>query len=273
MYQATNISFRIRDKVILNEVNLTLQPAMFTAIVGPNGAGKSTLLKTLAYEHQHFQGDVIINGKPVQKYSPKELSMVRAVLPQNSQVQFAFSVEQIIQLGRHAHRTTKAENEKVVDEVMTLTGITSFCERSYHTLSGGEKQRVQLARVLAQVWEETLYPRYILLDEPTSSLDIAQQQLIFSLARQVCERNIGVMAIVHDLNQAVQFADQLYFMRDGKIMAAGEAQSVFTKANIEETFCCRVNVYHDPCNNCPFIIPEREELIQTKNKVRLSIYE
>ncbi|MEO7988635.1 MAG: heme ABC transporter ATP-binding protein [Chryseolinea sp.] len=271
MYQATNILFRIRDKVILNDVNLTLQPAKFTAIVGPNGAGKSTLLKTLAYEHQHFQGEVIINGKPVQEYSPKELSMVRAVLPQNSQVQFAFTVEQIILLGRHAHRTTKSENEKVVDEVMILTGITSFRKRSYHTLSGGEKQRVQLARVLAQVWEETVYPRYILLDEPTSSLDIAQQQLIFSLARQVCERNIGVMAIVHDLNQAVQFADQLYFMRDGKIMAAGEAQTVFTKANIEETFCCRVNLYHDSCNNCPFIIPEREELTVTKNKIRLTI--
>lgn len=257
MYQASNIWFRIRDKVILQDINIVLRPGVFTAVVGPNGAGKSTLLKTLAHEHPLFQGDVLINGKPVKTYSPKALSLVRAVLPQHSQVQFSFTVEQIVGLGRHAHRSTKIENDRVVEEVMTLTGTSPFRERSYQTLSGGERQRVQLARVLAQVWEETVYPRYILLDEPTSSLDIAQQQLIFSLARQACERNIGVMAVVHDLNQSVQYADQLYFMRDGKITAAGEAQKIFTKSNIEETFCCHVNVYHDPCNNCPYIVPDR----------------
>jgi iron complex transport system ATP-binding protein len=160
-------------------------------------------------------------------------------------------------LGRHGHHSTKKENADILEEVMELTGIAAFRERNFLTLSGGEQQRVQLARVLAQVWEETVYPRYILLDEPTSSLDIAQQQLIFSLAKKVCERNIGVMAIIHDLNQAVQFADHLYFLRNGNIVASGDAQQVFTKSNIEETFCCRVNVYHDPCNNCPYIIPER----------------
>ena len=259
MYEGSDIWFRVRDKIILQEVSVELQPGSFTAIVGPNGAGKSTLLKTMAHEQHSFRGRININGKPVQSYTPKALSLVRAVLPQHSQVQFSFSVEQIVHLGRHAHQATKVEHGRVVDEVMAMTGITGFRNRNYQTLSGGEQQRVQLARVLAQVWEETVYPRYILLDEPTSSLDIAQQQLIFSLARHACERNIGVMAIIHDLNQAVQFADELYFMRDGRVTAKGEAQQVFTKANIEETFCCRVNVYHDPCNNCPFIVPERGE--------------
>src|SRR5688572_21984662 len=257
MYQASDIWFRVRDKIILQDVSMTMQPATFTAIVGPNGAGKSTLLKTLAFEHSNFQGSVEINGKSVKSYSPKALSMVRAVLPQHSQMQFSFSVDQIVRLGRHAHRTTQSENTKIVNEVMDLTSVSDLSDRNYMTLSGGEKQRVQLARVLAQVWEETVYPRYILLDEPTSSLDIAQQQQIFSLAKQVCSRNIGVLAIVHDLNQAVQFADQLLFMKDGKITASGEAQKVFTKSNIEDTFCCRVSLYHDPCNNCPYIIPER----------------
>lgn len=257
MYEASNISYRIRDKVILKDVNITLQPGAFTAVVGPNGAGKSTLLKTLAYENNQFEGDVIVNGKRVNSYSARALSRVRAVLPQHSQVQFSFTVEQIILLGRHPHRTTKSENLEVAEEVMNLTNTTQFSDRTYQTLSGGEKQRVQLARVIAQVWEETVYPRYILLDEPTSSLDIAQQQLIFGLARHVCTRNIGVMAIVHDLNQAVQFADQLFFMRDGLITASGDAQKVFTKSNIEEAFCCRVNLYHDPCNNCPYIVPDR----------------
>lgn len=258
MYQATNISYRIRNKVLLEKVNMVLHPGIFTAVVGPNGAGKSTLLKTMAYEHQQFLGEITINGKSAGSYTPRTLSIVRSVLPQNPQVQFSFSAEQIIQLGRHAHRATKNTNREIIEEVMGMTGTLSLRDRTYNTLSGGERQRVQLARVLAQVWEETVYPRYILLDEPTSSQDIAQQQLILKLARLACARNIGVMAIIHDLNQAVQFADQLYFMREGSIVAEGSAQMAFTKANIESTFCCRVNVYHDPCNNCPYIIPERE---------------
>jgi iron complex transport system ATP-binding protein len=258
MIQAANISLDVRGRAILNKVDIAIKPGSFTAVVGPNGAGKSTLLKVLANEHTHYKGDVTINGKKIDAYSPKELSRVRAVLPQSTTLQFAFTAEQIVMLGRHAHSSTSQVNHSIVKEIMGLTGIEEFRDRNYLTLSGGEKQRVQLARVLTQVWEETVYPRYILLDEPTSSLDIAQQQHIFDLAKQVSQRNIGVMAIVHDLNQAVQFADHIYFLRQGEIVASGEAQKVFTKPNIEATFCCRVNVYHDPCNNCPYIIPERE---------------
>lgn len=257
MYTASNLSLRIDKKSILDDVSLMLEPGKFTAIVGANGAGKSTLLRMLANELKPTVGRVSVNGKLIGNYAPRELSRVRAVLPQHSQVPFAFSVEQIVKLGRHAHRTTDAVNDAIVRDVMALAGVDLFCGRTYLTLSGGEKQRVQFARVLAQVWDETVYPRYILLDEPTASLDIAQQQYIFSLARRVRERNIGVLAIVHDLNQAVQFADHLYFLKEGKVVAAGEARDVFTKSNIEETFCCRVNLYHDPCNNCPYIIPER----------------
>lgn len=271
MYEASNISFRVRDRVILDDINLTIQPGQFTAVVGPNGAGKSTLLKALAYENTEFSGGIKINGTSIRSYSPKSLSLVRAVLPQSTTVPFAFSAVQIIRLGRYAHRSTDSANRAIVAEVMELTQTTSFKNQEFSTLSGGEKQRVQMARVLAQVWEETVYPRYILLDEPTSNMDIAQQQQMFALAKTICKRNIGVMAIVHDLNQAVQFADQLYFLRDGKITAAGEARRVFTKSNIEETFCCRVNVYHDPCNNCPYIIPERADVVPSFNNNFLNI--
>lgn len=264
MYEVSHLTLRVRDKVILSDVNLAIRPGTFTAIVGPNGAGKSSMLKVMAHEHQRYQGEITINGKEVKSYTPKELSKVRAVLPQHTTMQFAFTTQQIVMLGRHASTHMQKENLSIVEEVLERTALQSLKDRNYLTLSGGEKQRVQLARVLAQVWDETLYPRYILLDEPTSSMDIAQQQNIFSLAKAVCERNIGVMAIVHDLNMAAQFADHLYFLRNGKIVAHGEAEKVFTKSNIEETFCCRVNVYRDPCNNCPYIIPEREIASQLK---------
>lgn len=257
MYQVSDVSLLIEQKKILSQINLSLHPGNFVAIVGPNGAGKSSLLKVMAREYFPNNGRVTINKKISSSYSPRELSLVRAVLSQHASVQFSFSVEQIISLGRHAHFTTKNENSKIVQEVMVLTNTHYLHSRIYRTLSGGEKQRVQLARVLAQVWEDTGFPRYILLDEPTSSLDIAQQQNIFCLARQVCTRNIGVLAIIHDLNLAVQHADSLYFLRDGRILAGGDAQEVFTKENIEETFCCAVNIHHDPCNDCPYIIPQR----------------
>ena len=257
MYKVSDISLSLHGKKILCDINLTLRPGRFVAVVGPNGAGKSSLLKVMAQEYTNYIGSIVINKKASKAYGPKELSHVRAVLSQQSSVQFQFTAEQIILLGRHAHLTTKGENLKIAEEVMSLTDTFRLRERIYPTLSGGEKQRIQFARVLAQVWEDTGFPRYILLDEPTSSLDIAQQQNMFGLAKSICERNIGILAIVHDLNQAVQYADELYFLRNGKIIASGEPHDVFTKANIEETFCCHVNIYHDPCSNCPYIIPER----------------
>ncbi len=126
MYTASNLSLRIDKKLILNDVSLMLEPGKFTAIVGANGAGKSTLLRMLANELKPTSGQVSINGKSIQNYAPRELSKVRAVLPQHSQVPFAFSVEQIVRLGRHAHRTTDAVNDTIVRDVMALAGVDLF---------------------------------------------------------------------------------------------------------------------------------------------------
>jgi len=264
MIEAKHIGLSINGKTLLNDVNLSVQPGTFTAIAGPNGAGKSSLLKILSHELTHYKGEVRINDVIASSYSVAQLSAVRAVLPQHSHVQFPFTVKQIVEMGRQHFKTTSKNNDALLEEVMELTGIADWANRNYISLSGGEQQRVQLARVLAQVWDQKTFPRYVLLDEPTSSLDIAQQQLIFTLVKKACERNIGVLAIVHDLNQAVQFADHLYFMRNGSVIAQGESKEVFTKTNIEVTFCCRVNVYHDPCTNCPYIVPERTTLSNLK---------
>jgi iron complex transport system ATP-binding protein len=257
MMQAFNIQLHLRGRHLLRGVHLSVLPGRFTAVAGPNGAGKSSLLKVLSHEYTHYEGKVRVNGRAMRDYRVAELAAVRAVLPQQSHVQFPFSVKQVVEMGLAIHR--KKFRSTLLPEVMALTGIAGWQERNYLTLSGGEQQRVQLARVLAQVWEETDHARYILLDEPTSSLDIAQQQLIFDVVKQACQRNIGVMAIVHDLNQVAQFADDLYFLRDGQVVAQGNTNEVFTKRNIEETFCCRVNVYRDPCTQCPYIVPDKNQ--------------
>ena len=258
MLSAEQISIAIRGRHLLRNVSLTIQPGRFTAIVGPNGAGKSTFLKVLAGELRPTSGRISINGDEASSFSPRAMSLLRSVLPQDSQLQFAFSVGQVVSLGRQAHLATAKENAAVVDEVLELTGITSLKTRIYQTLSGGERQRVQLARVLAQVWEQTLFPRYLLLDEPTSSLDIAQQDIIFDLARIACSRNIGVLAIIHDLNQAVAYADDMLFLKGGEVVASGESSLVFTKANIEDTFGCPVNIYRLSERRHPFMVPDHD---------------
>jgi iron complex transport system ATP-binding protein len=247
MITARQLSVTKNGRRLLDGVELEVKPGLFTAIAGPNGAGKTSLLKAIAGE-SFYEGTLEINGIPASKYSVAELSKVRAVLPQSTHLQFPFTVEQVVKLAGRGKNT---------GDVMDLTGISAWASRNYLTLSGGEQQRVQLARVLAQVWQMQSYPRYVLLDEPTSSLDLAQQQLIFSLVKHACERNIGVLAIVHDLNQVVQFADQLYFLKSGSVVASGNAKEIFTKKIIEETFCCKVNVYHDPCTDCPYVIPDK----------------
>lgn len=269
MIQASNITLSIGTRDLLRSVDLEVHPGQFTAIAGPNGAGKTSLLKVMSGEQTRHSGEVSINGVAARQYSVSDLSLVRAVLPQSTNVQFAFNVRQIVEMGRQYHRSPASRTTEVVDQVMDLTGVLSWEDRNYLTLSGGEQQRVQLARVLAQVWEIKTFPRYILLDEPTSSLDLAQQQLIFGLVKHACERNIGVLAIVHDLNQVTQFADKLYFLKDGSVVAGGRPAEVFTKSIIEETFCCRVNVYHDPCTNCPYIVPDRQTLPLPTKKVSL----
>ncbi|WP_165823835.1 heme ABC transporter ATP-binding protein [Pseudochryseolinea flava] len=260
-YEANNISLSVSGRSILKEISLCITPGKFTAVVGPNGAGKSSFVKIMSNEIAHYAGDVRVNGKNISSYRPKELSRIRSVMTQHPQVQFAFNVREIISFGRHAHDTTSGHNASVIEEVVDATNLHAFVDRNYLTLSGGEKQRVQLARTLAQVWEETLYPRYILLDEPTSSMDIAQQQQMFGIIRGICSRNIGVLAIVHDLNLAAQFSDEICMINNGRIQNVGSVEEVFTKENIEETFCCKVNIYRDPCTNCPFVVPTNENVL------------
>lgn len=251
MITARKISLTKGGREILRHIDLDITPGQLTVVAGPNGAGKSSLLKVLSGEI-YSGGQLLINGIPATSYSVAQLAKVRSVLPQSSHVQFPFTVRQIV-----TSANSTAPDTTLITEVMKVVDVDQWADRNFLTLSGGEQQRVHLARVLLQVWKDKDFPRYVLLDEPTSSLDLLQQQLVFNVIRKACERNIGVFAIVHDLNHIAQFADQLYFIRDGQIQSSGDTRKVFTKENIEETFCCRVNVYHDPCNGCPYVVPER----------------
>lgn len=253
MYQAIHIVHQVGKKKILKGVNLDIKPGQFTAVLGPNGAGKSTLLKIISGETKANTGEVLLNRKTIHTFSNHELSLLRAVLPQHTHLTFPFTVHEVVLLGRLPHRTTKSDNLPVVYQIMQETDVWHLKDRIYTSLSGGEKQRVQLARIMAQIHSQELHSRYLLLDEPTSSLDMSCQHLILGRAKELCQQNIGVLAILHDLNLAAQYADNLLFLRNGEVLAYGAVEKVLTEEIVEETFSYQVKILHDPDTAKPVV--------------------
>lgn len=253
MFCAENISYRAGRKNILSDCSIAVTPGAFTVVAGPNGAGKTSLLKILAHELTRYKGRITLNDRKITAINSRELSSLRAVLPQHTEVNFPFTVEQIVEIGRYPHRTTKLQNQRIIHEVLQLTDLDAFRTRLYQTLSGGEKQRVQMARVMAQVWDEDDQPKYLLLDEPTSSLDLAQQHVLLGLSKKLCQRNIGIMAVLHDLNLAAQYADDVLFLKEGQTIAFGGVLETMTRDIIEKTFSHPVRVTCDEDTNRPMI--------------------
>lgn len=244
MLKAKNIHFCIRKRPIVAQADISLQAGELVAVLGPNGAGKSTLLKILSGEIPCQRADIQYNGTDIRNYSAKALAKVRAVMPQHSILSFPFTAMEVVELG--LGNQSFGTPDQLVQEVMKETQTWDLRDRHYGQLSGGEKQRVQLARVLVQIWEMRPYPRYLLLDEPTSSMDIAQQHHVLQIVSRLKKRNIGVLAIVHDLNLAGAYADQVVLLKDGVVRYQGETESVLTSETLEETFDHPVKVSKDP---------------------------
>ncbi|CAD5250435.1 MULTISPECIES: heme ABC transporter ATP-binding protein [unclassified Imperialibacter] len=254
MYQAKNISYSIDRMKILNQVSVAVFPGKFTAIVGPNGAGKSTLLKALCRDIIPNEGEITINNQAISTYTSKELALTRAVLPQKTHLSLAFTAEEVVMLGRTPHSTSNQQNKAIAHEVMREADVYHLKARVYQTLSGGEQQRVNLARVLAQLHDQQEHPTYLLLDEPTSSLDIAQQHGLLDIVRQRCvERGYGVAAVVHDLNLAAQYADYFLFMKNGEEVGQGPSQLMLRKEMIEHTFSYPVELIYGENSDIPMI--------------------
>ncbi|MEQ9098911.1 MAG: heme ABC transporter ATP-binding protein [Imperialibacter sp.] len=254
MYQGKNISYSVGPKKILDQVSVAVFPGKFTAIVGPNGAGKSTLLKALCRDILPDDGEISINGQAMPAYTSKELALTRAVLPQKTHLSLAFTAEEVVMLGRTPHNTTNSQNKEIAKEVMREADVYHLKHRVYQTLSGGEQQRVNLARVLAQLHDQQEHPTYLLLDEPTSSLDIAQQHGLLDIVRQRCvERGYGVAAVIHDLNLAAQYADYFLFMKNGKEVGQGPSQLMLRKEMIEHTFSYPVELIYGENSDIPMI--------------------
>ena len=253
--QTRQLSFAYKDRAVLHAVSLSVESREMVGILGPNGSGKTTLLKILSAVLVG-QGDVKLNGREIETYGRRELSRLLAVVSQESRVNFPYTVAEMVLMGRASYHSSFALEGKKDLEVarasMELTDCVSLSNRYFHELSGGEKQRVLIARALAQE------PRILLLDEPSAFLDLKHQVQVFELLRRLNrERGMTVVAALHDLNLAALFFPRLIILRDGKIYRDGSPGEVLTEKTIEEVYGIRVRVEQDAVSERPqlFICP------------------
>lgn len=254
-FSVKNLGVSVGKKTLLSNINFSVEPGETVVIMGPNGAGKSTLLKVMANEICFYNGSVLLNGKALGKWHPTDRAKQIGVLPQSSLLSFPFSVIEIVLLGRLPHNSGHKRDHEIAEAAIEKLDISHLANKPYPSLSGGEKQRVHLARVLAQIWETTpIGNRYLLLDEPTSALDAEHQHLTLKLANALAEQGIGVVAILHDLNLAAQYADRIVMMQNGGIAEQGKVAESMTCEKIKKVFSVDVSIMPHPVQDRPVIV-------------------
>ena len=244
MLTASNITFRAGNKPLVSDISVSFAPARPHLIIGPNGAGKSTLIKVLARLLRPHVGRVEYEGIDISDASEAELAKRRAVLSQAVEAAFPLMVREVVMMGRYPHFRGRPgpNDERIVDEVMSQFELTEFSNRYYQTLSGGERQRVNFARVLAQLYRDGSNGtdsscRYLFLDEPLTFLDIRHQIDFLKKIRAFAEApDVVTIGVVHDLNLAARFADQIVLLNEARVIANGTPVEVLTAERIQAVF-------------------------------------
>ncbi|WP_339699624.1 heme ABC transporter ATP-binding protein [uncultured Marixanthomonas sp.] len=241
MIQTQNITYKIGDKVILDDISVTFKPGNLNLIIGPNGAGKSTLVKVICNQIKAKNGSVQYGNKNLTEMTVAQLAKMRAVLSQNIELAFPLQVSEVVMMGRYPHFSVKPtqKDETACEEAMRFFDVWDMANRDYMTLSGGEKQRVHFARVVAQIWypPENNTGRYLVLDEPLTFLDVHYQfHFMHKLTELLKQKDIVIVGVVHDLNLAAKFADHIVLLDHGKLLAAGPKAEVLTKQHIKTAY-------------------------------------
>lgn len=240
-----NITFAYQDKITrLNQINSEIKKGEITTILGPNGCGKSTLLGIMTNNYYPQEGRVMLDGKVINKYKPKELAKILGVVHQDNIAPTDMTVEKLAYYGRLPHKNTFSsdteQDEKMVEWALKCTGLYDKRHMTIDTLSGGQRQRVWIAMALAQ--DTPL----LFLDEPTSNLDIYFQYEILELVKQLCEEHgLTIVMVLHDINQAIRYSDTIIAMKEGKIIAEGNPKEVVTEQLIYDVYGVQVAVKED----------------------------
>ena len=255
MLTAARVSLAVDRVPLVRDASVRVQPGRVIAIMGPNGAGKTTLLRLIAGDVAPDTGVVTYDGQPLEQISLTERARRRAVVPQRSSIAFGFSVLETVLIGRYPHGGDHAgtTDVRIARRALARAGVAEFESRRVTTLSGGELARVMLARAMAQIDGDT-GARYLLLDEPTGALDPAHQHHILRLLRDMARESVGVLMILHDLNLAARYADEIVLMRGGSVTACGSPDEVLTPALIAATFDVEAVIVPNPSGSRPLIV-------------------
>ncbi len=257
MLSITGLTCLAGGRPVLQEVSADFAPGALHVIVGPNGSGKSTFIKAFAGDWPVESGEVRYDGIPLPQLERTALARRRAVMSQLPELHFPLRVDDIVMMGRYPHfsfRPSRQDTE-ICREAMDRLSILDLSGRDYLTLSGGEKQRVQFARALAQIWDAPAEGcRYLFLDEPVSSLDIYYQHELLALVRDLVKANIVLVAVLHDLNLALQYADRMLFLKQGRVIAEGEAPAIVKPELIREVFQMETHVLANPYGHRPVVV-------------------
>lgn len=244
LLELSGVSVMLGRRTVLHDLACSALAGEVTAIIGPNGSGKTTLLRAIASELPH-KGHIALNGRPLGGYAQRDIAASRAVLPQASQLNFPFTVHEIVRMGADAGRNGLGASEirHLPARALERVDLTGFGHRLYAELSGGEQQRVQLARVLCQVWRPVHdgVPRLLLLDEPVASLDIRHQLMVMQIARDFATAGGGVIAVLHDLNLAALHAQHILALHDGRVVRSGTPAEVIEPGLVADVFGCALS--------------------------------
>ena len=253
-YEARGVTCRLGGREIIHDVDLDVRHGEVLALVGPNGAGKSTLLGALTGDVPVAAGEVRLEGRPLGSWSASDLARARSVLLQANQVSFPFTVREVVEMGRSPWlgRATAEEDADAIAAAVERTDISHLLDRAFTALSGGEKARASLARVLAQQTD------VVLLDEPTAALDLRHQEEVMVVARSLAASGRAVVVVLHDLSLAAARADRIAMVDRGRIVAAGAPSDVLTPERIESVYGIAVHVLTDTPDGHLIVVPHRE---------------
>ena len=241
-YQLKQVGFSVGSTKIVEKTDHLFEAGRLVSIIGPNGAGKTTLLKLMSGELKPTFGEILLNERSFSDLSLQEKARKRAVMTQNSSVVFDFLVDEILEMGWIEGSSERFE--KICAETVAKCGLGDLMGRQFNTLSGGEQQRVQFARALLQVSGglENSGDRFLLLDEPTSNMDVAHELNLLHMVKETCERMVGVIVVLHDLNLAARFSDQIILMNSGMMVASGEPEEVLTDKILSDVYLTPIKV-------------------------------
>lgn len=254
---ARGLTLGYDQRVVSTDLDLEVPQGQFTVIVGPNACGKSTLLKALARVHRPSAGSILLDGQEIRSLPTKEVARRVGLLAQSPTAPEGITVADLVARGRFPHqgflRQWSAQDQQAVEEAMALTRVTEVAERPVDELSGGQRQRASIAMVVAQSTP------LLLLDEPTTYLDLPHQLEVLNLCLDMIERGVTLVAVLHDLNLAYRYATHLVCMRDGRIVAQGAPAEIVDAALVREVFDMACTVIADPASGTPLIVPATRE--------------